>query len=136
MPEKLTRVSLTIPEDILNELDKILEEQDYASRSEAIRDALRDFLSEYHWREELQGQQEGTIVLVYNHEIRGLTDRLLDIQHETRDIIKSIQHLHVSEEECLETIIVNGSGEKIRELVDKLKSLKGVKQVKLATVGR
>ncbi len=136
MSEKLSRVSFTIPENMLEELDEAMKDQDYSSRSEAVRDALRDFISDYQWRRKLKGAQRGTIVILYDHDVRGLTDKLLDIQHMYRDLITTSQHLHETEHECLETIIVSGPGEKIRELVDNLKSLKGVKQVELATVGR
>lgn len=135
MSEELDRISLTIPGDLLDQLDEVLEEEEYSSRSEAFRDALRDFLTEYQWKENLEGEQRGTVVTVYDHDVRGLNDELLEIQHEDRDVITSVQHLHISHDECMEAIIVKGSGERIRELANKLKSLDGVKQVKLAIVG-
>lgn len=135
MSDELKRVSLTIPRNILDDLDEILKSQDYSSRSEAVRDALRDFLADYHWREELSGPQRGVVIQVYDHHVRNLTGKLLKIQHDLRELITSVQHLHLGEDECMEAIIVEGKGERIRELVDKLRSLKGVKQVEIATVG-
>ncbi len=135
MARKIARVSLTLPLELLDELNRVLEAQDYSSRSEAVRDALRDFLAGYQWRQELKGELLGAVVVVFEHDIRGLTDRLADIQHEERGVIVSVQHLHVDERNCLETLVVRGPAEKIRGLVDRLGSLKGVKQVKLATVG-
>lgn len=136
MSEELNRVSLTIPRELLEELDEVLEEENYSSRSEAVRDALRDFLTQYYWRKKLKGKQRGVVVMLYDHDVRGLTDKLLDIQHDLRDTIISVQHLHLSDEKCLEAIIVDGSGEEIRKLADNLRSLRGVEQVKLAAVGR
>lgn len=136
MVEKYSRVSLTLPIELLEKLDDIVDAQNYSSRSKAMRDALRNLLTEYEWREELKGIQFGVITLVYNHEIPGLVEKLLSIQHEVEDIINSVQHLHVTERDCLETIIVKGSSEKIRGLVNKLTSLRGVKQVKLTTIGK
>ncbi len=135
MARKIARVSLTLPLELLDELNRVLEAQDYSSRSEAVRDALRDFLAGYQWRQELKGELLGAVVVVFEHDIRGLTDRLADIQHEERGVIVSVQHLHVDERNCLETLVVRGPAEKIRGLVDRLGSLKGVKQVRLATVG-
>ncbi|KXA95456.1 hypothetical protein AKJ65_01765 [candidate division MSBL1 archaeon SCGC-AAA259E19] len=135
MSDELKRVSLTIPRNILDDLDEILESQDYSSRSEAVRDALRDFLANYRWREELSGPQRGVVIQVYDHHVRNLTGKLLEIQHNLRELITSVQHLHLGKGECMEAIIVEGRGERIRELVDKLRSLKGVKQVEIATVG-
>ncbi|KXB00313.1 nickel-responsive regulator [candidate division MSBL1 archaeon SCGC-AAA261G05] len=136
MTEKSSRVSLTLPEELLKELDQIVKNQNYSSRSKAVRDALRDFLTEYKWREELKGEQFGVVVLVYAHGVPDLTGELLDIQHGFGEVVNSVQHLHVTESDCLETLIVKGEGEQIRELVNKLTSLRGVKQVKLTTIGK
>ncbi len=135
MPEKITRVSLTLPQDLLDELDRMLKAQGYASRSEAVRDALRDFLTSYKWRQELKGEFTGVVTLVYEHDVRGLTDALMDIQHAGRDVVSAVQHLHLDAKNCLETLVLKGPADEIRKLVDKLGALRGVKQVKLMTVG-
>lgn len=135
MSEELSRISLTIPKDLLSELDDVLKEQNYSSRSEAVRDSLRDFLSDYRWRKKLKGEQRGVVVMLYDHDVRGLSDELIDIQHDYMEAIVSVQHLHVSESDCLEAIVVDGSGEVIRGLVESLRALRGVRQVKLAMIG-
>lgn len=134
MGEKITRVSLTLPQDLLDELDHLLEAQKYASRSEAVRDSLRDFLANYRWRQGLSGKCLGVLAVVYDHDVRGLTDTLVDIQHENANIIKAVQHLHANAKNCLETLIVSGRAEDIRKLVDRLSALRGVKQAKLVVV--
>ncbi|KUO40847.1 MAG: hypothetical protein AVW05_03175 [Hadesarchaea archaeon DG-33] len=134
MPKKITRVSLTLPQDLLDELDCSLKAQGYASRSEAVRDALRDFLASYKWRKELKGERIGVVMLVYEHDVRGLIDALMDIQHASSSIISAVQHLHVDAKNCLETLIVRGPSEEIRKLVDHLGALRGVKQAKLVVV--
>jgi len=134
MVRKITRVSLTLPEDLLNELDRSLHAQRYASRSEAVRDALRDFLASYRWRSELKGEQLGAILVMYEHDVRGLTDELMDIQHESASFISAVQHLHVDSKNCLEVLIVKGPAEGIRKLVDRLGALRGVKQTRLVVV--
>ncbi|MBS3815218.1 MAG: nickel-responsive transcriptional regulator NikR [Hadesarchaea archaeon] len=136
MPKETTRVSLTLPEELLKKIDKVVKTGDYSSRSKAVRDALRDFLANHKWRGELSGKVFGAIILVYDHDTPDLVNKLLDIQHGFRSLINSVQHLHVSESDCLETLIIQGDSEKVRELVNKLKSLRGVKQVKLTTVGK
>lgn len=134
MRAKITRVSLTLPQDLLNELDRSLKVQGYASRSEAVRGSLRDFLANYKWRQGLKGERLGVVVLVYEHDVRGLTDRLIDIQHESANIISAVQHLHMNAKNCLETLIVRGPAGDIRKLVDRLGALHGVKQAKLMVV--
>lgn len=134
MGAKITRVSLTLPQDLLGELDRSLKAQGYASRSEAVRDSLRDFLTNYKWRHGLKGERLGVVMLVYEHDVRGLSDKLMDIQHESANIISTVQHLHIDIKNCLETLIVRGAAEDIRKLVDRLGALRGVKQAKLMVV--
>lgn len=131
MEPKITRVSLTLPQDLLDELDRSLKAQGYASRSEAVRDSLRDFLANYRWRLELRGKCIGVVMLVYEHDVLGLNDKLMDIQHESADVISAVQHLHIDAKNCLETLIVNGPAKNIRKLIDRLGALRGVKQAKL-----
>lgn len=136
MSQKITRVSLTLPQELLDELDRSLKAQSYASRSEAVRDALRDFLANYKWRSELKSEQLGALLLVYAHRVQGLTDQLVDIQHAHASIINAAQHLHLDAENCLEIIIVRGRAEQIRKLVEIIGALRGVKQAKLTVVGK
>lgn len=134
MAGKTTRVSMTLPEDLLAEFDRALKAQGYASRSKAVRDALRDFLASYRWRSELRGEQLGAILLMYEHDVRGLTDALIDIQHGSAGLIIATQHMHVDAKNCLEILIVKGPADMIRRLTDRLGALRGVKQAKLVVV--
>lgn len=134
VPTKITRVSLTLPQELLDELDRMLEAQRYASRSEAVRDAIRDFLANYRWRSELKGEQLGAILVLYEHEVRGLMDELMDIQHEHSSVISAVQHLHVDAKNCLEILIVKGAANGIRNLIDSIGATRGVKQAKLVVV--
>ncbi|KUO39330.1 MAG: hypothetical protein AVW06_04155 [Hadesarchaea archaeon DG-33-1] len=135
MAQKITRVSLTLPKDLLDELDGALKAQGYASRSEAVRDALRDFLASYRWRRELGGEQLGALLVLYEHGVRGLIDVLMDIQHEHSQTISAVQHLHIDAKNCLEVLIVKGTADEVCKLVDRIGSLRGVKQAKLVVVG-
>ncbi len=134
MPEKITRVSLTLPVELLAELDSSLRAQGYASRSEAARDSLRDFLASYRWRKELRGQLVGVLVLVYAHDVRGLTDSIMKIEHGGGGIINTVQHLHLDPKNCLETSVLRGPATKVRKIVEQLGALRGVKQAKLVIV--
>ncbi len=131
---KLERVSLTIPTELLQALDRILKSEGYVSRSEAVRDAITEFVSERAWRRKLGGQRRGVIVFVYNHEVRGLSDRLLHIQHQEGELIVSTLHWHVDEKNCLEVLLVKGRAQQITRLAERLEALRGVKQLRLVVL--
>jgi CopG family nickel-responsive transcriptional regulator len=130
----LTRVSLTLPEELLKELDSYLGRTGYPSRSEAIRDALQAFLSEQRELRGMKGEGVGVLVLLYDHETRGLVDQLTDLQHECRELITSTQHVHLDAKTCLEILVLRGKGGKIAEVVEKLGSLRGVKLARLVKI--
>lgn len=74
------------------------------------------------------------VSILYDHEVRGLADTLVDIQHENAGVIKAVQHLHMDARNCLESLIVSGPADGIRKLVDRISALRGVKNVKLVVM--
>ena len=131
---KIVRVGVTFPPDLLRELDEVLREMGYESRSKAIQDSVRALVSEHRWLREQRGKRVGVLVMLYDHEVKGLDEALIDAQHEHADVIYSSMHVHLSEQDCLEAIAVRGEAEEIRKLAQELKTKRGVKQVKLSIV--
>ena len=131
---KIVRVGVTFPPDLLREFDEMLEEMGYESRSKAIQDSVRALVSEHKWLQKQRGTRVGVLVMLYDHEVKGLDEALIDAQHEHVDVIYSSMHIHLSERDCLEAVAVKGEAEEIRRLVQELKTKKGVKEVKLSIV--
>ncbi|MCS4541949.1 MAG: nickel-responsive transcriptional regulator NikR [Euryarchaeota archaeon] len=129
--EEIERISMTLPKDLLNEIDLVIKNLGYSSRSEAIRDAIFGFITEYKATKAIKGEMAGVITLIYNHDQVGLLNKLTEVQHFARDVIESSLHIHLDEERCLEVIVARGKAERIRTIVEKLIGLKGVSQVKL-----
>ena len=78
---KITRVGVTFPPELLKEFDEITRNMGYESRSKAIQDAVRLFVSERKWLKEEKANQTGVLLMVYNHEVRGLETDLTETQH-------------------------------------------------------
>ena len=134
MSDELTRISMTLPADLVGDLDGVVEGWEYDSRSEAMRDALRAFMTDYHTERTLEGTQRGSIVVQYDHHDGDVTETITALQHDFEDAIVAVQHVHLSHRLCMETLAVDGTGEEIRELANRLRSLAGVKQVQVAVV--
>ncbi|ASJ02626.1 nickel-responsive regulator [Thermococcus profundus] len=127
---KITRFGVSIPDNLLRKFDEIIEEKGYANRSEAIRDLIRDFIVRHEW-ETGDAEVAGTITMVYNHDEADVVKELLDLQHDYLSEIVSSIHIHMDEHNCLEVVIVKGKASRIKEIADRLLSLKGVKHGKL-----
>ena len=127
------RIGVSLPEKLLSRFDEIILHRGYSSRSEGIRDAIRNYIVHYEWMSDVQGERVGVITLVYSHGQRGLVENLTEIQHEAGGIIQSSLHVHLDHENCLEVIVLRGEGQDVRKAAEKMMSLKGVKHVKLTT---
>lgn len=132
--KQLERTCVSLPNDLLNRFDEIIEKRGYSSRSEALRDAIRNYIVNYEWMNEVQGERVGVISIVYEHDQRGLADELTEIQHSHIGLITASVHVHLDHENCLEIIVLHGAGEDIREVAETVMALKGVKYVKLNAI--
>jgi CopG family nickel-responsive transcriptional regulator len=122
----LERVGVSLDQALLGRFDELIAGQGYANRSEAVRDLIRDRLSQEQLEKPSADAVAG-IFLVYDHHSTALTNKLLHLQHDhVLDIVAST-HIHLDHHNCLEIIIVKGKVQKIQTLADTMGALKGVK---------
>jgi len=134
MEQELTRIGVSLPENLLEKFDEIITKRGYSSRSEGIRDAIRGYIRYYAWMSEVEGERVGTISLVYDHNQRGLVNSLLDVEHEFSGIIRSTIHMHINHDMCMEVLLVRGDARDVKAVTEKIMTLRGVKHVKLTTI--
>ena len=127
----LVRFGISIENPLLERFDSLIKKKGYASRSEAVRDLIRDSLVMEEW-ESATAETVGTITIVYSHDTRELTDTLTDLQHRYFDSIVSSMHIHLDAHNCLEVIVVKGKAKDIKAVADRLIGIKGVKHGKLS----
>ncbi len=124
MPD-LTRISISLENALLDAFDHRNSAKGYATRSEAIRDLIRDRLIKEQ-TERTEGEQVAVLTLVYDHHARELAARLIDKQHHHHDLVVSSLHVHLGERHCLEVSVLRGPAAQIRHLGDELLATKGV----------
>jgi len=136
MEGDVTRIGVSLPKNLLEEFDNIIKSRGYSSRSEAIRDAIRNYITEYKWLEREEGEIVGVVIVLYDHTYKGVSDSIISLQHDFCEEIISTLHMHLSKEICLEMILVKGEMKKIKDLIDKLSVIKGVNTVRLFTAAK
>jgi len=134
--DKIVRFGVSLEKGLLEKFDALLEERGYSSRSEALRDLIRQSLIEKKWRE--GAEVAGAVTLIYDHHRKDLVGRITDIQHDCPHLIISTQHIHLDHDHCLEIIAVRGGSEEVRRLADSLRSIKGVKHgtINMSSTGK
>ena len=128
---KTIRFGVSLDSDLLDKFDSLCEDQSYQTRSEAIRDLIRNTLVKKEW-EDTDREIAGTLTMVYDHHQSQLAQRLTELQHEAHEVILSSLHVHLDHSNCLEVLVLKGSGDVVRRLGQKLISTKGVKHGKLS----
>ncbi|MDR2170472.1 MAG: nickel-responsive transcriptional regulator NikR [Planctomycetaceae bacterium] len=132
---RLTRISISIDDDIIRRFDVISERQGLPTRSEAIKQLINSALVQYEWQ---CGEiVAGVVTVIYDHHKTSLVQKLLETQHNYSNVIICTQHAHIDHDVCMENIIVKGKVEKVKELHKTLLAIKGMKHTTLSmsTIG-
>ena len=127
---ELSRIGVAIDADLLSKFDELIAQRGYTNRSEAFRDLIRDELVEKSW-EEPESEVVGSVTLVYDHHVRMLNEKLIDMQHDYHHNILSTLHVHLDHDNCLEVLVVKGKAERVQKLAKALIATKGVKHGRL-----
>lgn len=122
----MTIVSLSLDADTLRKFDDLRSRRGYRSRSEAVRDALHDFLEEAEWTNEAGAN---TLILSVVYEKGPPKSALASLQHRF-DEIRTMLHTHLDERNCLEILVAEGSSPRLKELVRSIRGIAGVRQIK------
>jgi len=118
---------------LLGEFDRAVSQLGQ-TRSNAIQMAMRDFLTEHKWTLEPEDAVAGAMIMIFEHDVKGISETLTHIQHHYIEVISSTTHVHLDERSCLEIIAFKGTVKNIKKLAKHLMTTKGVKQVKIATL--
>jgi CopG family nickel-responsive transcriptional regulator len=121
----IARFSVSLEDDLLEKFDRYCRRQHFATRSEAIRQLLRDTLTAQAWQADCQ-DAAGTLTLVYDHHRPQLRDHLTRLQHDHTDLVVSTLHAHLTHDLCLEVIVLRGPAVKLHEIASRLRGLKGI----------
>jgi CopG family nickel-responsive transcriptional regulator len=129
----MQRVTISIDDDLLSELDAFAGERGYASRSEALRDVVRDFLAS---RTAAEGNEPcvATVSYVYDHERRDLSRRLTQLHHDHHHLSLATLHVHLDHHDCLEIGVLRGKASDIRSLANAVTSQTGVRHGRLDVI--
>ncbi|MEZ2218426.1 MULTISPECIES: nickel-responsive transcriptional regulator NikR [Rhizobium] len=123
----MQRITITIDDDLLETIDKISEQRGYASRSETLRDLVRDAVTREQAAVNSETKCYATLTYVYEHETRDLSRRLTTTQHHHHDLSVSTLHVHVDGHDCLEVSVLKGTVGEIKSFADSVVTQRGVR---------
>ncbi len=124
------RFSVSLAGDLLEELDRKMLGRGYASRSELVRDLIRERMVEEKWQD-ARREVVGVLTISYDHHQKDLTEKIVEIQHRRYVNILCATHVHLDHDNCLEVIIIRGRPPEIEKLGIEIGGIRGVRFAKL-----
>jgi CopG family nickel-responsive transcriptional regulator len=123
------RFGVSLEKKLLESLDAFSKKNGFPNRSQAIRYLINEYIVNEKWDE--NAEVAGSISIVYDHHKRNLLNKLNEVQHDYHEIILSNLHFHIDHHNCMEIIAIKGKAKKLRELAEKIITIKGVEHGKL-----
>ena len=127
-------VSISLTSDLLRKLDVLMKDKSYSSRSEAIRSAIRNSLSEHELNRLEKGKVAATITVISEYVRRDIDERLMRLRHEFNELVTGNMHLHLGIDYCLEVFIAQGDVEDVLNFISRVRAIRGIQQVKYTLV--
>ncbi|WP_018412385.1 nickel-responsive transcriptional regulator NikR [Methyloversatilis thermotolerans] len=126
----VSRISMSLPPQLLDELDLMVASRGYDSRSQAIGEMVTYQLAE-HKRRLGNDVMVGTITLLYDRLTRGLQKKLADLQYQHIDEVISSLHVHLTHDQMMEVILVQGPANLLQDIADEMIAQRGVRTGRL-----
>ena len=124
----MQRVTITLDDDLMAELDRMIEEHGYQNRSEAIRDFARAGMQQAaRDAGKNSGDCVAALVYVYDHAARDLSSRLVNNFHDHHDLSLATLHVHLDDDSCMEVTALRGASGDVRHLADHVIAERGVR---------
>jgi CopG family nickel-responsive transcriptional regulator len=130
----MQRITITLDDELVAALDRVIAECGYQNRSEAIRDLARAGMAQR--QDQADGTQTGVaaLVYVYNHQERELAKRLTGPFHHRHDLSVASMHVHLDHDSCMEIAVLTGAVREIRHFARHIIAERGVRHGRLITV--
>src|SRR5947209_2429667 len=132
--DKNQRITITLDDDLMDELDRMIVEHGYQNRSEAIRDFTRAGMQQAAQQMGKSGNCVAALVYVYDHAARDLSRRLVENYHGHHDLSMATLHVHLDDDNCMEVTALRGTGAEVQHFADHIIAERGVRYGRLVMI--
>jgi CopG family nickel-responsive transcriptional regulator len=130
----MQRVTVTLDDELLMELDQMVTMRGYQNRSEALRDLTRAALRQTAQETRPSQPCVAALVYVYDHETRELSKRLTQSFHDHHNLSLAAMHVHLDHESCMEVAVLRGQTVEVQHFADHVIAERGVRHGRLFIV--
>ena len=110
----MQRITITVDDELVAALDRVIAGSGYQNRSEAIRDLARAGIAQLQEQSDSPRSGVAALVYVYDHQERALAKRLARSFHEHHDLSVATIHIHLDHDSCMEIAVLRGAMDEVR----------------------
>jgi len=123
----MQRITITLDDDLMADLDRVMAARGYQNRSEAIRDLARAGLQQAAQDAGASRDCVAALAYVYDHSARDLARRLVHAFHEHHDLSLATLHVHLDHASCMEVTVLKGRTRDVQTFADHVIAERGVR---------
>ena len=123
----MQRITISFDDALGTELDELARQKSYVSRSEAVRDLVREGLARWQDEKIAGAHCVANLSYIFDRRVRSLASRLAEMQHANHDLVASGTVVRLDHYHSLESLILKGSTEAVRSFADRVRSERGVR---------
>lgn len=124
----MTIVSLSLPDQMIKDMDRIQKSRGFAGRSELVRAAIRLMLEDTKEKDSMTGKVSAVVTVTHSQEDEEPITRL---KHAFQDIVKTHIHSRINHENCIELFLLEGEGRKVASMTKSFQKEENLKSVRL-----
>ncbi len=123
----MQRITISIDDHLAEALDRMIGERAYQSRSEAMRDMLRDAIERWRQENSQSAHCVANLSYVFDRRVRSLPQRLADLQHAHHDLVAATMLVRLDHDHSLESVMLKGPTDAVRDFADRIRAERGVR---------
>ena len=131
--DNVTRIGVSLEPELLTSFDKAISKKGYVSRSEAIRDLVRDSLSENTWKNDDE-EVIGVIIVLIDLRVTSVLDKIEANYREHSGVFSHATGVPVDMNSKMDVVVTSGKLFQLREFLADITSIKGVLRGKLVSI--
>lgn len=117
-------VSISMPDDLEHRIDEFADDHGYTGRSEIVREAVRNLMSEFEDRRLEDRDLMAIVTVLFDYETTTVEEKMMHLRHDHEDLVASNFHSHVGDHYCMELFVLEGELEEISTFVGKVRATK------------
>lgn len=121
----VSRITMSLPQELLRELDSMVSQRGFDSRSQAIADMIHQQVTAH---KQMVGDEVmvGTITLLYDRSIANLQRQIADLQYQHLAEVISSLHVSLADNQLMEVVLVQGRACHLEKIANQLITLRGI----------